>query len=64
MTPSNLRQEFGQGIFQDKPVLGNSGYTNRIYLVIPLLNAITKAENLYNESHIQTPYYVEKPYGV
>ncbi|KAI4458813.1 hypothetical protein MML48_7g00005474 [Holotrichia oblita] len=43
---------------------GDSGYRNRNYLLTPLRNPITRAENLYNEAHIRTRNCVERLYGI
>ncbi|KAI4470584.1 hypothetical protein MML48_1g14935 [Holotrichia oblita] len=61
---SNLRHEFERAVFGNNLLLGDSGYKNRNFLLTPLLNPITRAENLYNEAHIRTRNCVERSYGV
>ncbi|KAK5644346.1 hypothetical protein RI129_005646 [Pyrocoelia pectoralis] len=51
--------EFGTSI-----ILGDSGYANTNYLITPLGQTNTPAENLFNESHIRTRNCVERLYGV
>lgn len=50
---------FGNGI-----VLGDSGYFLNNYLLTPLSNPQTQAEQLYNESHIRTRNVIERCFGV
>lgn len=45
-------------------ILGDSGYPVQNYLMTPLANPLTVAENLYNESLIRTRNVVERSYGV
>ena len=44
-------------------LIGDAGYTLSSYLMIPLANPQTRAEQLYNESHIRTRNVVERQYG-
>lgn len=50
--------------YQDCFILGDSGYPVQNYLMTPLGNPLTDAENLYNESLIRTRNVVERLYGV
>lgn len=52
-------KEFGNGL-----IVGDGGYGVKSYLLTPLLNPVTKAENLYQESQIRTRNVVERSYGV
>ncbi|XP_066599922.1 putative nuclease HARBI1 [Prorops nasuta] len=51
--------EFGNGV-----LLGDRGYRNHRYLMTPLAEPRTAAEQLYNESHIRTRCMVERCFGV
>jgi Plant transposon protein. len=61
---STLKRKFERGDFNDKWLLGDSGYAVRSYLLTPLLHTNTPGENLYNESQIRTRNCVERQYGV
>ncbi|XP_028177738.1 putative nuclease HARBI1 [Ostrinia furnacalis] len=50
--------EFGNGI-----VLGDSGYEQTNYLLIPFQNPNTPAQSLYNESQIRTRNVIERCFG-
>nr|CAI5863204.1 unnamed protein product [Callosobruchus analis] len=45
-------------------LVGDSGYGIRPFLIIPLVNPTTAAENLFNESQIRTRNPVERYFGV
>lgn len=45
-------------------ILGDSGYPAKPYLFTPLLNTATRAQQLYNESHIRTRTIVEHTFGI
>ncbi|KAB0804908.1 hypothetical protein PPYR_01878 [Photinus pyralis] len=45
-------------------MLGDSGYGLKQYLLTPLLNPITRPQQLYNESHIRTRNCIERTNGV
>ncbi|XP_051165640.1 putative nuclease HARBI1 [Leptopilina boulardi] len=51
--------EFGDGI-----ILADGGYNMRSYLLTPLSNPATPAQNLYNESQIRTRNTIERAFGV
>lgn len=61
---SNLRHEFEEEVYGNNLLLADSGYRNRNYILTPLRNPITPAENLYNEAHIRTRNCVEPLYDV
>lgn len=50
--------------YEDVYILGDSGYACKKYLLTPLLNPTTAAEENYNESHIKTRNVVERLFGV
>lgn len=52
-------KEFGDGL-----IVGDGGYGVKSYLLTSLLNPVTRAENLYQESQIRTRNVVERCYGV
>lgn len=45
-------------------MVGDSGYAIEPYLMTPLQQTMTDAENLYNEFQIMTRNVVERQYGV
>lgn len=51
-------------MFRNSFILGDSGYAVENYLMTPLANPTTRAENLYNESLIRTRNVVERSYGI
>ena len=53
------RGEMGNGL-----LLGDGGYPVKNYLITPLANTVTQAENLFNESQIRSRNPVERSYGL
>lgn len=50
--------------YEDCFVVADSGYAVENYVMTPLLNPVTRAEQLYNAAHIATRNVVERSYGV
>lgn len=48
----------------DSLLVGDSGYAIKKYLITPLRNPTTPAEQLFNESQIRTRNPIERCYGV
>lgn len=61
---SKLRSDIESDIFLDSLLVGDSGYSVRPYLISPLLNTTTPAENLFNESQIRTRNPIERLFGM
>ncbi|XP_060856922.1 putative nuclease HARBI1, partial [Metopolophium dirhodum] len=61
---SKRRALFEQGVYGDAVLVGDSGYASANYMMIPLQECHTPAENLYNESQIRTRNVVERFFGV
>lgn len=61
---SSIRRKFEDGVMGHGVLLADSGYEVRPYLLTPLNNPETHAQQLYNESQIRTRNVVERSYGV
>jgi len=61
---SRIRALFEAGTFGDALLLGDGGYPVRSYLMTPLRNPRTRAQELYNESHIRTRNTIERVFGI
>lgn len=61
---SQIKALFEVGRFGDGILLGDSGYPNLPYLMTPLNNPMTPAEQLYNEAQIRTRCVVERAFGI
>ncbi|KAK5650112.1 hypothetical protein RI129_001141 [Pyrocoelia pectoralis] len=61
---SQLRAQFERGHYGDHLLVGDSGYAIRRYLITPLGNTRTAAENLFNESQIRTRNPIERTFGI
>ncbi|XP_066590850.1 putative nuclease HARBI1 [Prorops nasuta] len=61
---SRLKFRFDNFQFENGIILGDRGYRNHRYLIIPLANPQTPSEVLYNEAHIRTRCMVERCCGV
>ncbi|KAJ8911230.1 hypothetical protein NQ315_014942, partial [Exocentrus adspersus] len=61
---SRLRARLENTEFPGSVILGDSGYADRSYLLVPLHNPVTRPQQLYNESYIRTRNCVERQIGV
>lgn len=61
---STLRMRFEAGEMQNNLLLGDSGYPLRSYLITPVNNPQSVAEDLFNESQIRTRNVVERTFGI
>jgi len=51
-------------MFENFLLLGDGGYLLCSYFMTPLQNLRTRAEQLYNESHIRTRNTIERVFGI
>lgn len=61
---SRIKAELNNDTYGNSFILADSGYTLDDHIMTPVLDPLTPAENLYNESHIRTRNVVERQYGV
>lgn len=61
---SLIRAKFENGEMQNSVILGDSGYPVRPYLITPLTNPRTEAEQLFNEAQIRTRNVIERTFGI
>lgn len=61
---SRLKGDIERGIYGDSLLVGDSGYGVKPYLITPLANPHTAAEQLFNESLIRTRNTIERSFGI
>ncbi|KAJ8912380.1 hypothetical protein NQ315_014748 [Exocentrus adspersus] len=60
---SHIRARCENNDFDDYVLVGDSGYAVKKYLITPLAEPITRAEQLFNESQIRTRNCIERKFG-
>ena len=61
---SALRERLEGGAVANSWLLGDSGYAQKRYLMTPIVNPQTPAEENYNQHHAKTRVVVERAFGV
>ncbi|XP_021194917.3 putative nuclease HARBI1 [Helicoverpa armigera] len=61
---SHLCADFESGRYGNHYLLGDSGYVNKNFLLVPIAKPQTSAEEAYNKCHIATRSTVERCFGV
>ncbi|XP_032690384.1 putative nuclease HARBI1 [Odontomachus brunneus] len=61
---SRVKERLENNEFGNSLLVGDSGYTNTMFVITPLLNTHNDIEELYNEAIIRTRNPVERQYGV
>ena len=61
---SKLSEAFESGIIKNGWLLGDSGYSLKHWLLIPVLNSSTAAERKYNKAHKFTRCVIERTFGI
>jgi hypothetical protein len=60
----NLHEMFEAGDFGNSLILGDSGFGLSRYLLTPVLNPSTEAEERYNSAHKRTRQVIERSFGL
>ncbi|XP_061074813.1 putative nuclease HARBI1 [Conger conger] len=60
---SAVGQKAGRGMFGRSIFLGDSGYPLRSYLITPVMNPASPAEEAFNEGHTHTRTHIERVFG-
>lgn len=61
---NRLRVDFENNVYPDCYLLGDGGYPCQPYLLTPLQNPGDRAEQRYNQAHIQTRNCIERAFGL